>query len=57
MPETLFIRFAALHGGAKGMPAPGESPEGAALVATVAEAFEVSRQAASLRLRAYEMLE
>lgn len=56
MPEALFIRFAALHGGVKGMPVSRDSPEGAALVSTVAEAFEVSRQAASLRLQAYEML-
>lgn len=56
MPETLFIRVAALCGGVKGRAVSGESVEGVALVSSIAEAFEVSRQAASLRLRAYEML-
>ena len=56
MPESIFMRVAAMNGAVKGNPVGGETDNGIKLIADVATAFEVSKQAASFRLRGFGLL-
>jgi Zn-dependent peptidase ImmA (M78 family) len=56
MPETWFVRVATLNGAVKGSVHDQNSAKGTALIAAIAHAFDVSKQAAALRLKTFEML-
>jgi hypothetical protein len=56
MPESIFGRVATFHGGDKGSPVEVASREGSELIANVSAQFDVSREAAKLRLIKFEMV-
>lgn len=56
MPESIFARVATIHGGMKNNPVDEAGPVGQNLIGQVAVSFDVSRQAAALRLRRFGMI-
>lgn len=56
MPASIFARVATIHGGMKSNPVEEMGPAGQNLTAQVAATFDVSRQAAALRLRRFGMI-
>ncbi len=56
MPESIFTRVATIHGGMKGNPIDEADPAAQSLMGQLANSFDVSRQAAALRLRRFGMI-
>lgn len=56
MPNSIFQRVATLNGAVAGSTLDPDSVDGRVLVATIAESFQVSRQAATYRLQSFEYI-
>ena len=56
MPQTIFLRVAALNGAVRGTTVPEGSEFASQVVTDLAKAFDVSKQAATFRLREFELL-
>lgn len=56
MPQSIFLRIAAMKGAVRGTQVEPDSAEGVALIADLATSFEVSKQAAMYRLKGFGLL-